>query len=156
VSERAEALATQFEQANNELISSVESMSDSHWKAMCSAEQWPVGVTAHHVAGGHGPISGFVQAAAAGGPMPPITMEMIDQGNAQHAKDSANCTKAETAALLRQGGQAAVAMVRGLSDDQLDKAASVVGNQMTTEGIIRNILIGHVQQHTASIKQAAG
>jgi len=153
---QAEALASQFEQANNALIGSIESMNDAQWKAICPPEGWPVGVTAHHVGGGLQPISGLVMAAATGGPMPGITMEQIDAGNAQHAKDAANCTKAETVAMLRQGGQAAAAMVRGFSDDQLQRSGTLLGGPMSTEDMIKNILIGHVQQHTASIKQALG
>jgi hypothetical protein len=153
VSERAEALATQFEQANNDLISSVQSMSDSQWKAICSGEQWSVGVTAHHVAGGLQPITGLVQMLAAG-QAPPITQVQIDQGNAQHARDAANCTKEETLAMLRENGRSAAAAVRSLSDEQLGQAGTVFGNPMTAQQGIEMILIGHVQAHSASIKQA--
>ena len=154
MSERAEALAAQFEQANNDLIKAVESMSDAQWKATCTSEGWPVGVTAHHVGGGHHAIGGLAQAIANGQPVPPLSMEQINQGNAQHAQQYANCNKAETLELLRRDGDAAASMVRGLSDEQLQRSASVIGNQMTAEQVIQNILIGHVQMHGASIKQA--
>ena len=155
MSKQAETLASQFEQVNSDLISTIESMSDAQWKAICSGEQWPVGVTAHHIAGGYQPISGLVQMLAAG-QTAPITPEQIDQGNAQHAQSAANCTKSETIELLRQNGQMAAAIVRGLSDAQLAQAGSVFGNSMTAEQGVQNILIGHAQQHGASIRQAIG
>lgn len=156
MSERAETLAAQFEQANNDLIRTIEPMTDAQWKAVCSGENWSAGVVAHHVAGGHQPISGLVQAAATGQPLPPLTPEMLNQGNARHAQEYANCTKAETLDLLRQNGRTAAGVVRGLSDEQLQRSAPVFGNDMTAEQMIQNILIGHVQAHTASIKAAEG
>lgn len=155
MSERAEALASQFEQANNNLISAVQSMSDTQWKAICSGEQWPVGVTAHHVAGGYPVIAGMVQMLAAGGAAP-FTEEQLHQGNAQHAREFASCTKEETLGMLRQGGKAAADVVRTLSDEQLGKAGTVFGNPMTAQQGIEMILIGHVQDHAGSIKQATG
>src|SRR6266700_1064092 len=109
MSGRAEELARRFEQANGELIKAVESCSDEQWRKTCSGEQWSVGVTAHHVAVSYGPIAGLVQA---------LTSDMLDAGNAEHARQFAGCTKRETVDLLRGGGQAAASTVRGLSDEQ--------------------------------------
>jgi uncharacterized damage-inducible protein DinB len=154
MSARAEALAAEFDKVNGELIDAVNAMSDEQWRARCDAEGWTVGVTAHHVAGGYGPISGLVQAIATGQPLPPLTPEMIDQGNAEHAKQAANCTKAETIELLRSGGASGTAIVRGLSDEQLGRSATVFGNQITAEQAIQQILIGHPQSHLDSIRKA--
>lgn len=157
MSDRARALADRFEQVNNEVIRAVESFSDAQWRATCTGETWSVGVTAHHLAGAHQAIAGVAQAIGTGQELPLITMEMIDQGNAQHAKDFANCTKQETLDLLRSGGAAAAGMVRGLSDEQLDRSAPLMGGPlMTAEQVIENILIGHTQQHFNSIQAAAG
>jgi hypothetical protein len=81
-------------------------------------------------------------------------MEMIDQGNAQHAQQFANVTKEETLAALQQNAPGAVAMVRGLSDEQLDRSAEFVGRRWTTEEAIQTILIGHIAGHTESIRAA--
>jgi hypothetical protein len=150
---QAETLASQFEQVNNDLISSIQGLTDAQWKAVCSGEGWSVGVTAHHIAGGLQPITGLVQMLAAG-QTAPISQEQIDQGNAQHAKDAANCTKEETLAMLRENGRAAAAAVRALSDGQLGQAGTIFGNPMTAQQGIEMILIGHVQHHGASIAQA--
>ncbi|HYU19490.1 MAG TPA: DinB family protein [Chloroflexota bacterium] len=157
--QRAEALAAQFEQANADVISAIDGLSDTQWRAMCAGENWPVGVTAHHIAGGHQPISGFVQMIANSQPLPALTSEMLDQGNAQHAQQYANCTKAETLELLRSQGQAAANLVRGLSDEQLDRSQplSLVGGAVwTTQQFIENGLIGHPRGHLESIKKACG
>ena len=113
---------------------------------------------AHHVAQAHDGISGLVQLVAKGQPLPALTMDMIDAGNAQHAKEQANVTKAETLALLKSNGSKASGIVRGLSDAELDKSASVlVGTPaMTAAQAIEAILINHVHDHLGSIRATTG
>ena len=157
MSGRAEELARRFEQANGELIKAVESCSDEQWRKTCSGEQWSVGVTAHHVAVSYGPIAGLVQALATGQRVPPLTSDMLDAGNAEHARQFAGCTKRETVDLLRGGGQAAASTVRGLSDEQLDNGAELplMGGQRVSAGrIVEMGLIGHPTSHLESIRAA--
>jgi hypothetical protein len=117
-----------------------------------------VGVTAHHAAGAHEPISGIARAVASGQTMPPFTMEMLDEMNAQHAKDFAGCTKAETLALHKKGVASACAIVKGLSDADLEKSGTVMTGMpaMTVQQIIEGVLISHVQEHLGSIKATVG
>jgi uncharacterized damage-inducible protein DinB len=155
--QRSNELADRFEKANNAVIAAVERCSDEQWKKTCSEEGWSVAVTAHHVGVSHEGIAGLVNLVATGKPTPPITMEMIDAGNAEHARASANCTKEETLALLREKGKAAAEMLRGFSDGQLDRTAPLTvagGAEMSAEQIINRILIGHPENHLESIKQA--
>jgi uncharacterized damage-inducible protein DinB len=155
MSERAEALAKRFEQVNDELIAAVEGCSDEQWRKTCSGEQWSVAVTAHHVASSHGPIAGAVQALATGQPLPPLTSEMLDAGNAEHARQFAACTRAETVELLRSGGQVAARTVRGLSDEQLDNGAEVAlmgGQRVSAAQFVEMVLIGHPTNHLESIR----
>ena len=156
MAQRSEEFAKRFEQVNSEFTNAVESSSDAQWRAACKDEGWPFGVTAHHVAVSHAAISGLVGVMAAGGAMPPLTMDNINEGNAAHATEQANCTKEETAKLLRENGVAAAQMVRGLSDDQLEKSGSFLGQQMTSGQAIEGVLIGHVAGHLASLKAVAG
>jgi hypothetical protein len=152
--QRSDALARRFEQTNSEFAKAVEASSDAQWRAVCPDEGWTYGVTAHHVAMGTAGISGLVGALVAGA-SPALTPDLVDAGNAQHATEHANCTREETAKLLRENGAAAAQMVRGLSDEQLDKQGQFVGNEMTAQQAIENILIGHVAGHLASLKAAA-
>jgi uncharacterized damage-inducible protein DinB len=101
MSERARNLAQQFEQANHGLIATVERLSDAQWRTTTASEGWSLGLVAHHVAESHKGIAGLVQRVASGGPPPDMTMEMVHERNAAHAAQHANCTKAETLALLR-------------------------------------------------------
>ncbi len=152
--ERAQKLAERFEQANNDVIAAVERCSPSEWRSQCVNEGRSVGVMAHHIGGGHTAITQLMQAIANGQPLPPLTPEMLDQSNAQHAAQFANCTKDEALALLREGGAHAAGAVRGLSDEQLDRTATVFGMPMSAQQFIENVLIGHPQGHLQSIRMA--
>ena len=156
MAERAEELAAKFEQANNDTIATIEGMSSAQWTASCEDEGWSAAVTAHHIASGYTPLTGLIQAVANGADLPTLTMDQIDQGNAQHAEQFANCAKEETLEMLRSGGAAAAAAVRGLSDEQLDRGAVILVGEpaMTTEQIIENLLIGSTVEHHASIQKS--
>jgi len=155
---RAEQLASKFDQACREINTVVEKLSDVEWKKVTSAEKWPVGVVAHHVAEAHAGIGGLVEMVAKAQALPGITMEMIDAGNAKHAKEQANVTKAETLALLKANGGKASGIVRGLSDAELDRSASVLVGMpaMTAAQAIEGILINHVREHLGSIRATTG
>jgi prophage DNA circulation protein len=122
---KSEPLAKQFEAKVQETMATLEKLGDKDWTKVTEAEKWSVGVTAHHLASTFEPISEIVEAVATG-TSKESTMEMIDQLNAKHAKDYANCTKAETIELLKKGAAVAVAVIRGLSDDQLAKSGPVI------------------------------
>jgi len=153
---RAETLATRFEQANNDVIRTVEGLTDAQWHTKTGEEGWTVGVVAHHIADAHGKVVGLAEMVAHGKPVPPLTMEVIHQGNAAHAQAHAHTSKADTLALLRKNGAAAARTVRGLADDQLRRTAPVIGNSMSAEPVIEGILIGHRQGHLASIRKTIG
>jgi hypothetical protein len=152
---RAETLAKTFESQAAELTSTVEKLSDADWRKVTTAEKWPVGVTAHHVAGSHEPIAGIVKAIATGQALPPFTMAMLDDMNAKHAKDFAGCTKEETLALHKKGVAAAAAVVRGLSDAELDKSGTVLTGMpaMSAQQAIEGILVHHIADHLGSIRK---
>jgi hypothetical protein len=155
---KGEALAKQFETKAQEATAVLEKLSDADWKKVTAAEKWPVGVTAHHVAQSHEGIANIIKAVVAGQSMGNFTMDMLNEMNAKHAKDFANCTKAETLDLHKKGAAAAAAVVRGLSDDQLAKSATVLTGMpaMTAEQIVTNILINHINDHYGSIRKTIG
>ena len=85
-------------------------------------------------------------------------MAQLDEMNAKHAKDSAGCTKAETLALHQKGVAGAAAMVRGLSDAELDRSGVLLTGMpnMTVQQIVENVLINHVAEHLESIRATVG
>ncbi len=158
MSPRAESLAKQFETKAAEMTGVVAKLSDADWKKVTSAEKWSVGVTAHHLAGGHEAILGIVKTIAAGQSIPNFTTAMLDEMNAKHAREQAGCTKAETLALHEKGAAAAAAGVRALSDAELERSGTVFTGvpPMTTQQVVEGILINHITGHLGSIRKTVG
>ncbi|HME93805.1 MAG TPA: DinB family protein [Methylomirabilota bacterium] len=155
---RAESLAKQYEAKAAEMTATLNRLSDADWKKTTDAEKWSVGVTAHHVAGGHEPIAGIAKTVAAGQSIPNFTLAILNDMNAKHAKDFAGCTKAETLALHQKGAAAAAAIVRGFSDAELDASGTVMAGMppMTTQQVVESILINHINDHMGSIRKTVG
>src|SRR4029453_18974076 len=97
---KSEALAQQLETKIRDAVATLERLGDLDWKGTTGAEQWSVGVTAHHIAGALEPVSHMVEAVVAG-QSGSLTGPMLDETNAAHARDHARCTKAETIELLQ-------------------------------------------------------
>ena len=155
---KGEALAKQFEAKARDAAAVVESLSDADWKKVTAAEQWTVAATAHHLARAFEAVSGIVNGLVAGQLPGGFTRGMLDGMNAQHAKEFASCTKAETVALMKKGAPTAAAVVRGLSDDQLAKSGAVFTDAppMTAEQLVMGGLINHIDEHLGSIRKTVG
>ena len=152
---KADGLAKQFEAKVQEATALIETLSDADWKKVTTAEKWPVGVVAHHVAMGHEGLARIVKTVASGQPMPHFTLDMLHQMNAQHATEHAGCTKADTLALHTKNAAAAANVVRGLSDADLAKSGKVLADTpaMSVESIVSGILINHIDEHVGSIRK---
>jgi hypothetical protein len=155
---RADALAKRFEEASKAVTDVIARVSDADWKKMTSGEKWSVGVVAHHVAMSHAGISNLVKSVASGKSVPSLTMAALDQMNAQHAKEHAGCSKSETLELHKKNAAAAAAVVRGLSDAELDRTGGILVGMppMSTQQAVEQILIKHVNEHLGSIRAAVG
>ena len=153
---KSEALARQLEAKVRDATATLERLSDADWTKVTEAEQWSVGVTAHHIAGVPEAISQMVKAMVAGqSPAAPFRLDMVDGMNAQHAKDFARCTKAETTELLQRGAAVAAGVIRGLSAEQLATKGTVLADAppMTVEELIAGGLLAHLDEHFGSIRK---
>ena len=85
-------------------------------------------------------------------------MDMLHAMNAKHVQEHAKCTKGETLALHKKNAAAAAALVRGLSDAELAKSATVLTGMppMSVEQIVNGILINHIDEHCGSIRATLG
>jgi uncharacterized damage-inducible protein DinB len=155
MSTRAQELARRLDEANAELARAIEACSDAEWQSTCPGEGWSVGVTAHHVAASHPQVAGLVQLIATGQPLPPFTIDILNQGNAEHARAAAGCTREETLRLLRENGPAASRLIAGLSDEQLDRSAQIFTQPMSVQALIEGAMIGHAAGHLESMRTAA-
>ena len=88
--------------------------------------------------------------------LPDLTMEAIDQGNAQHAQKHADCTKEEVLGLLREYGASMAEYIAGLDDAELDRTGqmAVAGGDVSTLQFVENIILKSGQEHLTSIRAA--
>jgi hypothetical protein len=151
---KSEGFAKELENEVQETIATLEELGDGDWTMVTEGEKWSVGVTAHHVAGSLEPVSNLVKAVVAGQALE-LTNEMLDEMNAKHAREHAKCTKKETIELFKKGAAIAVAVIRGLSDDQLAKSGIFLAGvpPMTAEQLITMGLLGHIAEHFGSIRK---
>ena len=155
---KGEALARQFEAKVADATGLLEKLSDADWKKTTAAEKWTVAATAHHLASSYEPITQIIKTIAAGQALPPFTRQMLDEMNAQHAREFAGCTKSETIALHKKGAAVAAAAVRGLSDAELTKTGTVFTGMsaMSAEDMVKGALLGHIDEHFGSIRKTIG
>ncbi len=154
MNQRAEDLAERLTAFNNDMISFVENCSDDNWQKVTLGEQWPVGVVAHHVAAGHYGVLDWAKMIVTGKTLPEITMDAIDQMNAKHAEEHANCTKSEVVGLLEQNGSSITNFVVELDDEKLDRTShlELVGGEISTQQFIEKFIIRTGREHLSNMK----
>ncbi len=156
MSSRSEALAATFVQANDDLAAVIREMPADDWHKLPAGEQRTVGVVAHHTASGYLPLLSFAQMMGNGQPLPHMAPGGLDELNAREAAVHANTTKEEVLGLLEANCHAVTAGLGAMTDGQLDTVADFFGQQVTVEGMIRGVLIGHTLEHVESIKAVMG
>lgn len=159
LSERAEALAARLEQGARALADLTSDLTEAEWQTRLPKDGRTIGVVVHHVASMY-PLE--IQAAltlAAGKPVEGLTSEVIDQINARHSREHDTATKQAALELLRQNSMAAAAVIRALSDEQLDRAAPVSLNAdapLTCQFMLEDHAVRHSYHHLARIRRALG
>jgi hypothetical protein len=160
VSRRANALADRIEEGADLLAAFAETLTDEEWSTPVTAtDRRTVGVIVNHVASMYPIEIGAVKAVAAGSAVTDVTWEAIAQINAQNAAENASITKAEALELLRRNSREAAAVVRELTDEQLDTAAPFslsYGAPMTAQFVIEDHPLRHPWHHLARIRTTVG
>jgi uncharacterized damage-inducible protein DinB len=156
MSDRALALADQFEQANTALIAALTTCDTAAWQAACPDTGWPVGVQADHIAAVEAFLTDRLGRIANGEAIDPLPLALIERENDRRAAQAANITPDQAIAQLREQGAAAIHLIRSLSLDQLARTGQIVAEQPTqsVEAWIIGLSIGEIERHGDSILQA--
>ena len=95
----------------------------------------------------------MIDALANGIPLPAQTD--AESFTARQAEEHANCTPAEAFDLLRRNGGHVAGMLRGLSDEQLERTAiSPRGRKLTIEDAVEHGLVAHLSGHLETVREA--
>ena len=119
------------------------------------APRGQVGVIIHHVASVYPLEIHLAMEIASGKRIDGVTWGVVADMNAKHAHEHAAVAKQDTIGLLRSNSHAAAETVRGLSDEQLDRAAPVSLNAnapLTAQFLIEDHALKHSWHHLAKIK----
>lgn len=155
MTQRSETLAAAFEHVAGTLIATTEGLSDAAWAMAPAGEARTAGQIAYHMADVYHNVSGFIRLALQGQPLPPLTLERIHSLNAEQAERAAGAGRARAVDLLRQTSAAIAVLVRSLSDAQLNTRTEFLGHPMTVEHLVQHALVGHTEEHLASITTVA-
>ena len=154
VRERANALANQFEQVNQNVIDMVSAATDL--SVACPGEGWTAAAVGAHIGGAHrGILEGLIQPIVAGREIPSV-VGPSDEGNARQAAENAALPRDQVVALLCDHGAMATAYLRSLTDEDLDRTVilPIFGeNPVTAQQVIEWVLIGHASEHAASLQK---
>ncbi len=156
---RAEQLAERVAEGAQHLIDSVQNLTDEQWRTMCPNEKRTVGVLVHHVGTAYALEAGAVTALATQGGIPGVDVAAVDQINAEHAAANADVDKGTAIAVIRQNNPLAVAAVRALTDEQLDRLAPNGLHwdaPLTVQFFVEHHPVAHPYIHLSSIKAALG
>lgn len=155
--QRAQALAHRLEQGVRALIAFAEGLTDAQWKVALSPGGRTVGVVVHHVASVFPIEIQLAQTLANGKPVTGVTWEDVHNMNAQHLRENAGVTKEVAIDLLRRNSATAAAAIRGLSDEDLDRAAEAslyADAPVTCQFMLEDHAVRHSYHHLAGIRRA--
>jgi hypothetical protein len=136
----------------------VEPLPEAALRRRSPENQCSAAALAEHIAGVHANVAGWVKLIVAGEPLPPLTMADIDRANAEQAIRNDGLSKDDVLARLRAGGSAMTAVLRGLSNDDLTRAApfTLVGGEIDVQTLVEQAVLTHTQEHLASLRAAVG
>jgi hypothetical protein len=153
---KGEQLAEQFEQSLADFVRTVESFPEDKWQSLCGDEGWTVAATARHVGYQWEIEKELIEGTAGTKPMPSYTWDDVNKRNADHAQQYSSASKTDVLGLLREKGPPMASLVRGLSDEQLNRKTPFPladGAAVTPQQIIEGgVLIDHINAHLKSIR----
>jgi hypothetical protein len=135
--------------SRDRLVAFAASCSDDDWRSRPLTGQGDdrtVGVIVDHVADSYDYIGAWLSAIGAGQD-PPVSAELVDGFNAAHAQEAAAITPADAISHLGRSGDVVIALVSGLSLEDLERADGRIGRFAV-------ILARHPDNHRAEIEAA--
>jgi len=159
VSRRANLLAERLEQGARALAAFAATLTHAEWQTRVPHDGRKVGVTVHHVASMYPLEIQLALQLAAGQPIAGVAWDNVHEINAGHALEHDSVTKETALELLRLNSAAAAAAIRALSDEELDRAATVSLNSdapLTCQFFLEDHAVRHSYHHLARLKAAVG
>jgi hypothetical protein len=155
-SRRAEELAALYEAKHAEFVAFIESLTDQQWLTFVPNEERTVALLAHHVAWGYRVEMEPFHRMALGETPEPWTLRELEVVNAELGPEYAECSRPETIDLLNTTAIKTASLIRALSEEQLARRGTYIYEmgEDSVGTLIEQILPGHIEMHTRSIRYA--
>ena len=154
---RSEALAVRLEAGAKALAQFATTLSEAEWHTRFPNDGRKIGVVIHHVASMYPLEVQLAKLVAAGQPITDVTWGAVAAINRDHEETNDGATKQDTLALLARNSGAAAEAIRGLSHEELDRAAPVSLNSnapLTCQFVLEDHAVRHSYHHLAGIRAA--
>jgi hypothetical protein len=117
-----------------------------------------VGVGARHIGAGHYAIMDLARMIVDGVALPPLTGEQIVQMANEHAREHADCSKAEVLEILKKNGESLAQFAAALGDDELDRTGflTMLNRDVSTQQFLEAVILQSGGEHLNSMRAAKG
>jgi hypothetical protein len=156
-SAKARALADRLEQGARSLAAFAGTLTEAQWQVRIPGDGRKVGVVVHHVAAMYPVEIQVAQVLAQGQPVTGVTWDVVHAMNADHARENDGVTKEAALELLGRNSAEASRAVRALSDEELDRAATLsleADAPLTCQYMLEHHAVRHSFHHLAKIRAA--
>lgn len=151
VSDRAPELADEFLERFRTLYALLRSLNDEQWALPCSGEGWPVGYVAHHIGQGIVRPRGWIEQVLVGEEAFAFDWEVTHELNRRRSGRLRLPARSDTLRFLEVTAEHFGALVRSLSDEQLDMIGFAQGNARRDVAWIVKLVMRHIDEHRAGI-----
>ena len=157
MSQRARMLADRLEQGARALHGLAAGLTDAEWQTRVPGDGRKVGVLVHHVADVYPLEIDLALKMAHGQAIEGVAWSGVHAMNATHAATHDTTSRQDTLELLLTNSTAAAAAVRGLTDEQLDRAVTnslYDDAPVTCQFMLEDHAVRHSYHHLAVISRA--
>jgi len=147
-------LADEFLQRFATLEELLRSLTDEQWALPCSGEGWPVGYVAHHIGQGIVRPRGWIEQVLVGEEPFAFDWEVTHELNRRRSARLGLPPRDDTLPFLEVTAEHFGALVRSLSDEQLDRVGFAQGTARRDVAWVVKLVMRHMDEHRVGILSA--
>jgi hypothetical protein len=151
ISDRAAALADEFQERFATLDRLLQPLTDAQWALPCSGEGWPVGYVAHHIGQGIVRPRGWIEQVLVGEEPFAFDWEVTHELNRRRSARLGLPPRDDTLRFLKVTAEHFGALVRSLSDEQLDRIGFAQRGARRDIAWVVKLVMRHIDEHRAGI-----
>lgn len=151
MSTRGALLADEFLQRFATIEELLESLTDEQWTLPSSSEGWPVGYVAHHIGQGIVRPRGWIEQVLVGEEPFAFDWDVTHELNRRRSSRVGLPARDDTLRFLDVTAEHFGALVRSLSDEQLDMIGFALGDARRDVAWIVKLVMRHIDEHRAGI-----